>query len=422
VNELKNKNPHPILRKLPEDKERRKEVMPRTDRVLRIVLRAGGARRHRGVIFVTALGIVVILAGLVLVFAQAMRSESLASANRLSAAQADAVELGAEQWVLAQCDAYTKDAQEITQVPAEALQVGGGYFWILQPDPDSDSTYQFGIVDEGSKMDINFAGLYQLEALSTSVAPNFTPEMAASIVAWRGGAGSASAVASGGADTSYYQSLPEPYDLKGPPGFETVEELLLVQDITPRIMWGYDMNRNGVLEDAERNAGGVSNYTGAGSGADNRGIYNYLTCYNGTQGININTASDTVMMAVLGLTQAQAEEIVTERAGQDNTTSTWVTSIIGQATYTQLKNLKLIVGSSQKYSADIVAVSGDGRSFKRVRIVVDDSVTPAKIIYRKDLTSYGWPLTDDIRQQLRAGQRLQAGGTMGAQTNTSNIH
>jgi hypothetical protein len=126
-------------------------------------------------------------------------------------------------------------------------------------------------------------------------------------------------------------------------------------------------------------------------------------------------------MAVLGITQTQAEEIVTERVGQDNTTSTWVTSIIGQATYTQLKNQKLIVGSSNKYSADIVAVSGDGRSFKRVRIVVDNTATPAKIVYRKDLTSFGWPLTDDIRKQLRSGQGIEVGGTLGAQTNTSSL-
>ena len=46
--------------------------------------------RH-GVIFITALGIIVILAGLVLAYAMSMRSESLASGNRLAYAQADAI-------------------------------------------------------------------------------------------------------------------------------------------------------------------------------------------------------------------------------------------------------------------------------------------------------------------------------------------
>jgi len=53
--------------------------------------------RRRGAIFVTALGIVVILSGLILVFAQEMRTEAIASANRLSYLQADAVEQGAEK-------------------------------------------------------------------------------------------------------------------------------------------------------------------------------------------------------------------------------------------------------------------------------------------------------------------------------------
>jgi hypothetical protein len=60
-----------------------------------------------------------------------------------------------------------------------------------------------------------------------------------------------------------------------------------------------------------------------------------------------------------------------------------------------------------------------------VRIVVDISrynplgtaqgttTPPAAIIYRKDLTSYGWPLPtrkgSDLRDQLRHGTQLQAG-------------
>ena len=95
--------------------------------------------RRRGVIFVTALGIIVVLTGLALVFAQAMRTEALASANRRSQAQADAMELGAEQWVLAQIDEYRTDAYTLTAlVPTDTLSVGStettGYFWILPAD------------------------------------------------------------------------------------------------------------------------------------------------------------------------------------------------------------------------------------------------------------------------------------------------
>ena len=91
---------------------------------------------HRnGVIFITALGIIVILAGLVLAYAMSMRSESLASGNRLAYAQADAIEQAAEAWTLAQIDSYPADSLTVTETPAEAIQVGTGYFWILHPDP-----------------------------------------------------------------------------------------------------------------------------------------------------------------------------------------------------------------------------------------------------------------------------------------------
>src|SRR3984957_20597365 len=120
---------------------------------------------RRGAIFVLALAVIVILTGLALVFAQEMRTEAMASANRLSYVQADAIEQGAEQWVLAQVESYAPDAVTITQTDAEALQVGGGYFWILSPDPTQDQTYAYGITDECGKLNLSNApnALFQFQ-------------------------------------------------------------------------------------------------------------------------------------------------------------------------------------------------------------------------------------------------------------------
>src|SRR5947209_16435905 len=115
------------------------------------------SRSRRGMIFVTALGVVVILTGLVLVFAQSMRTEAIASVNRRSAVEADAIEQGAEQWVLAQVDANPGDALTITQMLAEEMQVGRGYFWFIRPLPDTDRNYDFGIADESAKVNLNYA-------------------------------------------------------------------------------------------------------------------------------------------------------------------------------------------------------------------------------------------------------------------------
>jgi type II secretory pathway component PulK len=363
-------------------------------------------------IFVTALGIIVILTGLALVFAQEMRTEALASANRRSQAQADSIELGAEQWVLAQVEAYQPDAMTITQVQAEAIQVGSGYFWITTPDPDSDQQYMFGITDESGKLNINSANAQQLMSLPCDL----QQDTADAITDWRNTAARGSA---DGAESDYYSSLTEPYIAKNAP-YETVEELLLVSSsagdkVTPQLLWGTDLNRNGIIEDAERQSGALTgSFTGASGTIDGRGIYNYLTCYStqprqgntpaSTGAVNINTASDVVLQA-LGMSQNDAESIISQREGNDYTNTNWARSILQPYGNT----LGTLTGQSYQYSADIVAVSGDGRAFRRVRIVVDARTLPAKIVYRKDLTSFGWPFPQSVRKALMAGQTVGVG-------------
>src|SRR5260370_26288842 len=79
----------------------------------------------------------------------------------------------------------------------------------------------------------------------------------------------------GGAQSDYYESLG--YQAKNAP-FETVEELFLVKDVTQRMMFGYDLNRDGVIDDTERKIGGTgSDFNSVGS--DSRGVFNYVTVY-----------------------------------------------------------------------------------------------------------------------------------------------
>jgi hypothetical protein len=117
----------------------------------------------------------------------------------------------------------------------------------------------------------------------------------------------------------------------------------------------------------------------------------------------VNTAPEAVLMCLTGLTQGDADQIINARqANSSSRSSSWVRNVVGAAKYAPIANYLTAV--SYQYSADIVAVSGDGRSYKRVRIVIDDRQTPAKIIYRQELTNLGWPLPPEIRQALRAGQ------------------
>src|SRR6476646_7748974 len=117
-------------------------------------------RRRSGMIFVTALWVMLILSVMALLFARSMRVEVVTSGNDYSQAQASAVELGAVQWVLSQVDNTAGNALAITQNPQytpEAMPVGNGYFWIITPDPDNPQNYLYGITDEASKLNVNNA-------------------------------------------------------------------------------------------------------------------------------------------------------------------------------------------------------------------------------------------------------------------------
>jgi hypothetical protein len=63
----------------------------------------------------------------------------------------------------------------------------------------------------------------------------------------------------------------------------------------------------------------------------------------------------------------------------------------------------LVGGASVIYSGEIVALSADGRGYRRVRVVISAETTPARIIARSDVSAQGWPLDAETRASVRAG-------------------
>ena len=412
-----------------------------------------GRPQRQGIIFIIALAVTTILAALLLVFAREMRTETAVSADQYAQARASAVEMGAEQWVLSQCETYTTPLSgnnqpqsnvgfgntDITAIPAAAIPVGdpahgGGYFWCLSFNPDNDQIYQYGIEDEGAKLNVNAATSAQLQLL-----PGMSQNQAAcdSIVDWVDT--DENVTGSDGAESSYYAGLAEPYASKNS-NMDTVDELMLVKGITPAMLYGMDLNRDGVVDQTEQTvAAAAAPPTNANGVNDRRGIFNYLTCYTtrsvpGQFGaaparpgqvvqktiglINLNTAPMAVLMTLPGLSQTDAQTIASQRA-QTNTSApssslTWAQSALGAGKWQSI--YPYVTANSYQYSADIVAVSGDGRAFKRIRIVVDVRTQPGKIVYHKDLSDLGWPLPPDVRTSLRAGQGLPADATAEQQT------
>lgn len=149
--------------------------------------------------------------------------------------------------------------------------------------------------------------------------------------------------------------------------------------------------------------------------------------------ININTASRNVLLALPGLESADVDKLISARpaaAGQSSSgfgssapTSTTGPSLSWVATTLNQKAVGLgpyITFQTSRVSADILAVSGNGRAYKRVRVVFDLSGTTPQIIYRREITDRGWPLDPTILEQLRSGQTLTtADSGIGARSSAS---
>lgn len=119
--------------------------------------------------------------------------------------------------------------------------------------------------------------------------------------------------------------------------------------------------------------------------------------------INVNTAPHDVLMCLPELDEDDISSLLSFRsaANLDPTNISWVAEAI-PAKAAEIGDR--ITTRSYQYSADIVAVSANGRAFKRCRIVVDARSSPALIVYRKDLTEQGWPMERELLDELRSGE------------------
>jgi hypothetical protein len=98
-----------------------------------------------------------------------------------------------------------------------------------------------------------------------------------------------------GCEREYYGQLQPAYAPKNGP-LDSLEELLLVRGVTPTLLFGFDRNRNGLIDPYERPAGGGT--TTMSNGGDFAGWSSYFTLYSveanrradGTLRVNINSA------------------------------------------------------------------------------------------------------------------------------------
>ena len=376
-------------------------------------------RNRRGTILIVTMCICFLLAGMVLVFCRSMRVEAIASANQVASVSASAIERGAEQYALAIIDQQKDQVYYNAESTYYGVQVGDGYFFFLRPNYGDDTLPQFGFVDEAGKLNINTATLEMLMRL-----PGMTDDLAAAIMDWRD---EDSDVSNFGAENEYYLALRQPYYCKNGP-FEAVEEMLLVRGCTPEVMYGQNYSLQGVMNRDQSAQNGMFNTDPALA----RGLYDLLTVYSvepntgttattagantGRTGatnqqtqqpkkglININTAPRDVLYCLPGIEDSDVTNLLSARSSANITPGdmTWATSALaGKAGAIS----QYITGTSYQYSADILAVTGNGRGFKHVRVVIDARTSPPKIVFRRDLSDQGWPMDQETLRSLRAGQ------------------
>jgi hypothetical protein len=149
---------------------------------------------------------------------------------------------------------------------------------ILSPALDDEGYLagtRFGLEDESTRLNLNtllaLEGTVPDSSRNLLLAlPGMTEDVADAILDW---IDPDSEPREFGAEADYYSGLTPPYACKNGP-LSTVEELLLIRGVTPALLFGADVNRNGVLDPHE-----AEYSTGDPTGAADRGWSAFLTLY-----------------------------------------------------------------------------------------------------------------------------------------------
>jgi len=138
---------------------------------------------------------------------------------------------------------------------------------------------RFGLEDESARVNLNALALADAYAENGGRQilmglPGMTEDVADAILDWIDPDDEPREY---GAEVDYYSALDPPYAPKNGP-LETVEELLLVRDVTPWLLFGVDANRNAEADQSEPDPSDVSGIDNS-DGSMTRGWAAYLTLY-----------------------------------------------------------------------------------------------------------------------------------------------
>jgi competence ComEA-like helix-hairpin-helix protein len=191
----------------------------------------------------------------------------------------------------------------------ENVSFGRGRIRVFRPArSDEGGGLVFGISDEESRLNLNTASANELTNFD-----GLTPDIAASILAWRSDVNQGAA---GGAEADYYEGLQPPYVPRNGP-FQTVRELLLVRGVSRDLLLGGDVNQNDVLDSG---AGTEDDASAPADGGWSAMLTVDSTGKNlnaaGKARVNVQTADQTALEGVQGFSPAIARAIIAYRGNK----------------------------------------------------------------------------------------------------------
>lgn len=306
-------------------------------------------RARRGSALIMAMMVVLVVVGLVVALAPVVRVDVRAAGHAADNQRALYLARGGVNLALA---ALQQDDPSVDGLDEDWATLGqqGQYAY-----PLGQGQFRLQVIDASSLLDINQADQATLQLL-----PGIDPTTVDAILAWRGQTGTNNTA---GGSSEDYESLPRPYREKAAP-FDSVEELLLVQGVTPLLLYGSpdgsvvqnqlpwidllsvdtvspNTDQNGRPRINVRTATAQQLVTqlrltqpqaralaGAGTlaqavralGPRAQQLIDRLTVTAGTQlmgKVNINTAPAEVLETLPGMTQELAEQIVQQRESSD---------------------------------------------------------------------------------------------------------
>ena len=221
---------------------------------------------------------------------------------------------------------YERDADPVREVGSRkalfersAVRIPAWRYSVVAPRYDGpENTMRFGLTPESAKLDLNHAEEWQIEELMTPLLTglqlNNPQEIIDAILDWRD---EDSEARDNGAENEYYNTLEPAYNAKNG-DFDSVEELLLVKNVTAAVLYGEDVNRNGILDENEDDGLDSFPYYDNGDGILDYGIAPFLTVWSREVDTSLDNKQRISLYSDSATVQTQMEAYAgTGQDGQD---------------------------------------------------------------------------------------------------------